>query len=304
MTDIVIPASFTLTRYRLALQALEPIKLSGMKSSALRGGFGRAFKRETCPNYSECKELKFCPVGNDCLYGYIFETSPPVGAEVLSNFDDVPHPFIIEATIDNKLEFRPGERLMFDLVLIGQANHYHQKFADAFQSLGEQEGLGKTYGKYRLLSMEAQYSLNQPQIMARAATLSTNQISLHFLTPTRLKHRGEWVNEGPPFEVLINKLLSRTSSLSYFHCGQRLEVDFSELIRQAVHIKTIRDRTRWENWARFSGRQNQYIEMGGLVGRINYTGELEPYLPLLVLGELIHVGKGTVFGNGQYQIVR
>ncbi|NJN99775.1 MAG: CRISPR system precrRNA processing endoribonuclease RAMP protein Cas6, partial [Anaerolineales bacterium] len=45
------------------------------------------------------------------------------------------------------------------------------------------------------------------------------------------------------------------------------------------------------------------IEMGGLVGRVTYEGDLTEYLPLLALGELIHVGKGTVFGNGQYQIL-
>jgi CRISPR/Cas system endoribonuclease Cas6 (RAMP superfamily) len=43
--------------------------------------------------------------------------------------------------------------------------------------------------------------------------------------------------------------------------------------------------------------------MGGLVGQVTYSGDLRDYLPLLALGELAHVGKGTVFGNGQYRIV-
>jgi CRISPR/Cas system endoribonuclease Cas6 (RAMP superfamily) len=55
---------------------------------------------------------------------------------------------------------------------------------------------------------------------------------------------------------------------------------------------------------RVSGRQKKRIEMGGLVGKVTYEGDLTDYLPLLALGELIHVGKGTVFGNGQYEIVR
>jgi hypothetical protein len=29
---------------------------------------------------------------------------------------------------------------------------------------------------------------------------------------------------------------------------------------------------------------------------------LRDYLPLLALGELVHVGKGVVFGNGKYAI--
>jgi len=57
-----------------------------------------------------------------------------------------------------------------------------------------------------------------------------------------------------------------------------------------------------EDWSRFSGRQKQRIKMGGLVGLVTYAGDLADYLPLLALGEFIHVGKGTVFGNGQYRI--
>jgi hypothetical protein len=144
-------------------------------------------------------------------------------------------------------------------------------------------------------------------ISGYAATLcpapGPQRLSLDFLTPARLKHKGRWVHEGPPFHVLVKTLLGRVSSLSYFHCGQRLEVDFRGLIDRAAEGACILDRsTGWQDWSRFSGRQQQRVEMGGLVGRVTYEGDLSDYLPLLALGELVHVGKGTVFGNGQYTI--
>jgi len=99
-------------------------------------------------------------------------------------------------------------------------------------------------------------------------------------------------------------LLGRISSLSYFHCGQRLEVDFRGLIDQAAAVQIATAETHWEDWERFSTRQKKRIAMGGLVGRVTYQGDLGPYLPLLSAGEFIHVGKGNVFGNGQYRLVK
>ena len=67
-------------------------------------------------------------------------------------------------------------------------------------------------------------------------------------------------------------------------------------------MRSARSETHWEDWSRFSGRQKQRVKMGGLTGRVTYEGDLRDYLPLLLLGELVHVGKGTVFGNGLYRI--
>jgi hypothetical protein len=110
------------------------------------------------------------------------------------------------------------------------------------------------------------------------------------------------VQHGPPFPVLVKALLGRISSLSYFHCGQRWGTDFRGLIDRAAGVRIVKSETHWEDWSRFSGRQGQRVEMGGLVGRITYAGDLRDYLPLLALGELVHAGKGTVFGNGKYGV--
>ena len=54
-----------------------------------------------------------------------------------------------------------------------------------------------------------------------------------------------------------------------------------------------------------SGRQHQHIEMGGLVGEVEYEADAEEwrrYWPLLAAGEWVHVGKGTVMGLGKYRL--
>ena len=42
--------------------------------------------------------------------------------------------------------------------------------------------------------------------------------------------------------------------------------------------------------------------MGGFEGEITFEGALEPFMPLIKAGEVLHVEKGTGFGLGQYEV--
>jgi hypothetical protein len=44
------------------------------------------------------------------------------------------------------------------------------------------------------------------------------------------------------------------------------------------------------------------MPIGGIVGKATFVGNLGPFRELLVWGELIHVGKSCVKGNGWYVI--
>jgi CRISPR/Cas system endoribonuclease Cas6 (RAMP superfamily) len=44
------------------------------------------------------------------------------------------------------------------------------------------------------------------------------------------------------------------------------------------------------------------MRFGGLLGSITYEGRFEESLPLLRLGEYIHIGKNTTFGLGRYRL--
>ena len=318
-----LPSHLTLVYYRFTLQAIDPLELPVNKAATLRGGFGHVFKQLACSQPWTCGAK--CDLGNRCAYGYIFETSPSPDSERLSKNSDIPRPFIIQPPRDQRTTIIAGEEFSFGLVLVGYAMNYLPHFLAVFRELGH-VGLGKTRGKYRLNAIEAilpytgqvetVYHRDDPTIKMTnlvitsrmitdlATALPDDRLSVDFLTATRLKHQDKWLWDDIPFAVLVRTLLGRVSSLSYFHCGQELDVDFRGLIDQAQTVKTIRRDLEITEWSRVSGRQHQPIEMGGLIGRVTYQGDLVPYLPLLALGELVHVGKGTVFGNGQYHIVR
>lgn len=329
----MIPDALTLSTYRLTLVARDPLDLPPYKGSTLRGGFGINFKRMVCfqPEGQRCQA---CLLRHNCPYPYLFESFPPPDAEVLSKNEYVTRPFVIEPPLDDRTDYRPGESLTFNLVLAGRAQQLLAYLVVAFQELGRITGLGRGRGKFRVSRVEALHPLSgetapvyresQPetilmpqlpvtaaQIEAEAAGLPADRLRLRFLTPTRLVHQGKMVAD-PPFHVLVRRLLDRVSSLSYFHCGERWEIDFKGLIDRAREVELAECHTDWMNVERYSGRQDARLSLGGFVGDVVYEGDpstgsgqgLTSFLPLLVLGSLVHVGKATVFGNGHYRIER
>jgi hypothetical protein len=307
---------FACVRCRFVLEALEPLELRGFAGATLRGGFGHAFKRSVCiwpPG--DCQR---CLLRHTCSYPYVFETAPPPGAEKLRNLDQVPRPFVIEPPAGHQ-QYQAGDRFDFGLVLVGRGIDYLPYFVFTFQRLGEQ-GLGRNLGRYRLLEVHTETPAGSQRIFdsttgvldSRIERMTFNDLPpaparrllLHFLTPARIRNDGAMRFELT-FQDLVRALLRRLSSLIYFHCGGELRVDFRGLIDQACGVRTVRSNLRWHEQGRFSGRQHQRIEMGGLVGEVEYEADAETwrrYWPLLAAGEWVHVGKGTVMGLGKYRV--
>lgn len=126
------------------------------------------------------------------------------------------------------------------------------------------------------------------------------QIKITFLTPTRIKYNEQFTLELE-FHVLIRNLLRRISLLSYFHCGEELDIDFRGIIERVKAITTLSTSLRWHDWERYSNRQKTRMKLGGFIGEVTYTGDITPFWPFIKLGEFIHVGKGSTFGLGQYE---
>lgn len=306
--------------YRFVLESIEPMSLPPYKGAALRGGFGQAFKRMACVQPgSRCDA---CQQTARCAYSYVFETPAPPDSEVLRTHEAVPRPFVFEPPLDDKTEYEVGDELAFGLVLIGRGIDYLPYFILAFKALGD-VGLGRGRARFRLKQVWARDPLGPwetliydgpsdalrnvemtagiAEIEQAAAALPDHELSVRFLTPTCLKHGGEMVRE-PAFHVLVRALLRRVSSLYYFHCGERWEADYKGLIEQAQTVETVEATVSWQGWKRYSSKQERRIDMGGLVGRLRYAGPLADFRSLLVLGSVVHVGKGCVFGNGKYVI--
>jgi CRISPR-associated endoribonuclease Cas6 len=270
-----------------------------------------------------------------CAFPYVFDTPVPEDAARLRKYPAAPHPFVFLPPLEEKTLYRPGETLAFDLTLIGKGTDFLPYFIYTFERLGERRGLGKGRGRFAVesvtwLSSEGKEvliydgdsktlrntfrAITVQDLLLRTCHFALRTChfalsplhfplcTLHFLTPTRLVY-AEALTPAPDFHILIRALLRRLSNLAYFHCGTELDVDFRGLIAAAEQIETVNSDLSWYDWERYSARQDARMKLGGFVGRVTYRGDLQPFLPLLRLGEVVHVGKGTSFGLGKYVIV-
>ncbi len=317
--------AFAIERYRVTLVSREGLNLPDYLGSTLRGAFGHAFRRATCPGRSD----RPCPVPESCPYHTIFESAPRKDSDALRNYEAIPRPFVIapepsllwsDASRDRRSRdaIPPGFRLCFNLTLIGRACRYLPYFVVA---LREMTRVGRGRKAVDLASIHAVspldglesvvYDASDEMVLPARFPLRfvdclsdapQGTVRIDFETQTRLKYEERLVRL-PEFHIFFGRLLSRLSALCRFHCGMLMDVDFRALLQEATQVKIASEKTRWVSWARYSSRQNRRIEWSGLVGEVTYEGRFDSFWPYLVFGQWTHVGKGATFGLGGYRVM-
>ena len=131
--------------------------------------------------------------------------------------------------------------------------------------------------------------------------LKSSSITIRFLTPTYIRESGK-VMRDPRFGSLIKRLRDRLNALSTFFGDGPLDMDFKGMGERAEKIRMVSSGIEWVDRSRTSSRTHQHHELSGFIGEAAYEGELNEFLPWLLLGELVHVGKHTAWGCGRFTI--
>src|SRR5262245_62213674 len=106
-------------RARVTMRLLADAQLPAYQGAMLRGGFGIAFKRASCPQ--TCwNHPNGCAIDALCPYRWVFETPHPPGVSHLHDLQDVPRPFVIEPPLGGRTHYAAGDALEFGLVLLGR----------------------------------------------------------------------------------------------------------------------------------------------------------------------------------------
>jgi CRISPR-associated endoribonuclease Cas6 len=120
------------------------------------------------------------------------------------------------------------------------------------------------------------------------------EIILRLETPLRIKKDAKFVlDENIELESILNSIYQRSLALQ--------NRDFEKLpFKPKFKIKS-KD-IHFNDVKRFSSVQNTSMQFGGIIGEIWISNIDEQSFKLLKLGELIGVGKQTVFGLGKISI--
>ena len=313
--------NFRFARYRFTYTVQEPLKMSHYKGNVFRGRFGYILRDVACVG-SEQQCQKTCHFPDRCVYSKCFETPVPPDSPVLRGQTFAPHPFVLEPPHTGQVDYAPGDTFACNLTLIGYAINLLPWLVFTFDQIGKRRiGLRNERGRCQLEKVESLpadanhpsetiYTAESEMLSSEglilqlddvlhAAPPGTDEIELTFFTPTSIKVDGKWTSRLT-FEHLIRNLLRRIRFLSLCHCGEDLDVDAHALIEASRSVRHT-SFLRWLERDRYSYRAEKSVPMGGFIGKIRFSGELEPFLPFISLGEYLHIGHHTAFGFGQYR---
>jgi len=308
-------------------EVIMPLEVDDHCGAALRGNFFEAVWRRFCtnkasPTCADCALHSVCPVS--ALVAPLREESP--------RGRDIPRPYVVLPPLGSARRYEPGEELLFGLTLFGnivQFLPYIILSVDVLEAAGLGRKLKENNGKrgrfktrkiesYNPFNRERQvlYEAGKPlvgvptlsvtseEVKARAAMLPTDSITIDFLTPTRLTEQKHLVHNAL-FCPLTHRLCERLTALEVAYGTEKGPITADkkhELVELAESVRCIDDTTQWEELRSYSHRQRCSTPIGSIRGKATFTGNITPFRELLTWGELIHIGKNAVKGNGWYKI--
>ena len=295
---------FKLYQFRLVIR--DNGHLNGFLGTTLHGGLGNVLKQSACSR-GVPPSCDRCNLEQGCVYSAIYESrsnGDPYGA-------DRPHPLTLRVPGLTPVKVLPGERIEFDILLLGKFCKDAFHIIDAFEQLGHL-GLGWMSVRYDLESVKslpehkiiyengsyAQDPLPSPNILKPDYSRLSDTYTVNLQSPLRLKIKGELLKSMDQISFLS------AARVRYVALCRNYGFDLEQELLPPVSEACLKDnKTSWFEQERYSGRSgNKKIEYGGLVGSFTITGLTPESAFYLKAGQILQIGKGTAMGMGLYSV--
>lgn len=240
---------------------------------------------------------------------------------------NLPRPLILQPPLGGTM-ISTGQTFQFGIGLVGERAFNAFKFVIRALETVCKEGVGFGRGRFLLeavrlvqpfsgqdvlllthkrLTLPPDLPIQHAHILAHAARLPADRVTLRFLTPLRIGEQKHLAHQ-PALGILLRRLIERCQAMAE-HYGDSDAYDatvWSSLYQAMAEIgdkaQLVLNDTHWLDVESGSRRRGTTSPIGGLIGTAVWEGDFGPALPWLLWGQVLHVGKSTVKGNGWYRL--
>lgn len=137
-----------------------------------------------------------------------------------------------------------------------------------------------------------------------AESFQVDQCKIQFTTPLRIKEGNELCRRAPDFGQLLRRIFSRLDQIA--HVSEAMppirKSLRASLFEQAKSIEIESSNVSPFGIERRSARSGERMQIDGLLGAVNYAGNMNDILPWLRLAGIAQLGGKTAFGFGGIEI--
>ncbi len=301
--------------FRFELATTSEIEFRPDPGTAFRSVFGLALKRVSCAHiHAPCQECAHDP---GCLYGLAFE-SPRQSVGQTKGSSHAPHPIVIRVLTGDAHRLPKGFLFQIEILALGPLRDQTETLIESVTEVGRL-GIGKKRGKFVVASVQvvdadrsqlaaAQHGeglqlshLEDRAPLSKEPKHNLGSVGVRFTSPTRIVRHGA-ICSHLTFQTLLRAILRRYHELCLAYGNTKLSWPTKEILGEADKVAMVTSRLRFIERERWSSRQKRTMPISGVQGLVVYSGPIAPFIGLLRVGEILHVGKGTILGQGRYNL--
>jgi CRISPR-associated endoribonuclease Cas6 len=328
---------FSISKLQIEIELLDDFAPRGFWGSRLRGGFGDGLQLCLCPN-STPANIGHHSASCRCDFQRIFKPTQEIlgltlTGSPLGGCSNLPPPFVIEPPA--LAGYPPqGSRLNFNFLGIGPACDYLEQCVQAFQEFGRrgvERDEKRRRAKFLLIDVRDLLSYGRSVLIdgrlgsirrqdirdtVREAQAGPAETELTVCLRTNVQVIDKGMKSGNPldrvkpfdsFWSFVSQVAHRTACLwqaygNDWHGKRRYAEERGLLGKASREIVTLGQHlVKRELWGHSNLRE---VDKGlhGFTGTMTFGGDFSPFMELLSIGEIVHVGSETSSGLGQYSL--
>lgn len=310
MNDLALKAG----RYRFYFEVTEAFDLPAFYGSTLRGAFGWALMRLGDVSKKDIQQQT--PNYIHSAYAAVFEPPRLAQKNDLGRLSDRFVPYVLRVPYTMARTYTEGEIFSFEMVLMGEALQHLQTVILAWQQLFLRGLSAHKKGKAKLMRVvccnkqphSVVYSAEHPLVQSHQARLQApvfeqvENLQLTFFSPLRLQYKGKVLSAKEiTVDLLLRNIIRRVSICAHAQ-QQSISIEKIRHLNELADTVTAQPFLFQQNWQRYSNRQNKRMDLNGVMGGLHIPSLPRELLPIVWLGQFLHVGKNTSLGFGNYGI--